>query len=282
VRVLLAFDRVARRAASLQEGLRDELMLAWIVPEDRLRVTASLYAEQASYLPGGRHFKGGLFPWEQRVLESGMFPHKGRVLLGAAGGGRELMALLERGFEVVAFDPCERFAEAARQASASHAGASVFHASYADLVDAAAGRGGPLSLAVRSQGFDAVVLGWGSLSHVTFPADRLSLLRALRAIAPRAPVLASFGLRPVALESPQSKGRVRNTLRRFFAAMGAPGSSGPGDLFDPDAGFLTMFAADEITSLAWEAGYEVALWEEGSYPHAVLVPLAIAGDLGTA
>jgi hypothetical protein len=277
--MLLAFDRVARRAASLEDSLRDEMMLAWVAPPDRVRLTAALYAGQASYLPGGRHFQGGLFPWEKRILESEIFPRKGRVLLGAAGGGRELVALLERGFEVVAFDPCDRFVQAARRVSANHAGSQMFQASYADLVDAAAGRGGPLA-AVAGLAFDAVVLGWGSLSHVTLPADRVSLLRALRTVAPHAPVLASFGLRPAVSGSPESKGRVRDALRQFFAAMGAPGTSGPGDLFDPDAGFLSMLGPDEIVSLGWDAGYEIALFDESVYPHAVLVPHATARDVG--
>ena len=97
---------------NLREGIRDELLLAWIPPAERVALTAALYAGQSTYLPGGPRFEGGLFAWEERALEA--FPRSGRVLLGAAGAGRELGALVARGFEVVAFDPCQPFVDAAR------------------------------------------------------------------------------------------------------------------------------------------------------------------------
>lgn len=275
VRALLAADRLATRAANAREALRDELLLAWIRPEDRAALTAALYAHQSTYLPGGHRFKSGLFPWEKRVLEAPPFPRSGRVLLGAAGAGRELVALVERGFEVVAFDPCAAFVEAARGV-AEGSKATVVEASYADLVSAAAGRGGPLTFITAGAPFDAIVLGWGSLSHVTPARERLALFKATRAVAPRAPVLASFALEPDSAAPPGSKGRARDALRSLFARMGAPGISEVGDHVYPDGGFFSNLGADEMMKLAWAAGYEVALYEDAPYPHALLVPLGAA------
>src|SRR5262249_22445928 len=150
-------------------------------------LTAFVYADQRTYLPGGARFQGGLFGWERRALDAPVFPRSGRVLIGAAGAGRELCALVERGFSVVAFDPCAPFADAARKA-APRDGATVVQASYEDLVDAVEGRGGPLELLRAEPPFDAVVLGWGSFSHVMPASARLALLRALRVLAPRGPV----------------------------------------------------------------------------------------------
>ncbi len=106
VKALLAVDRATLRLDSLRDGVRDELLLAWIRHEDRAGLTAAVYAEQGTYLPGGHRFQSGLFPWERRAFDLPIFPRSGRVLIGAAGAGRELVALEERGFSVVAFDPC--------------------------------------------------------------------------------------------------------------------------------------------------------------------------------
>jgi hypothetical protein len=272
VKALLAVDRATQRLDSLRDGLRDELLLAWIPQEHRSDLTAAVYAGQQTYFPGGYRFRSGLFPWEQKAFDSPLFPRSGRVLVGAAGAGRELVALVERGFDVVAFDPCAPFADAARGV-ADAAKSTVIHASYGDLVDAAEGRGGPLAEAVAGAPFDAVVLGWGSLSHVLPSTARASLLRAVRTLAPHAPVLTSFAIVPDSGGEPESKGRVRDTLRRAFKALHAPGVSEAGDHFFVDGGFFTYLGSDEIVRLAWAAGYEVAHFADTPYAHAILVPL---------
>jgi putative nucleotidyltransferase-like protein len=275
VKALLAVDRVTLRLDSLRDGVRDELLLAWIRQEDRAGLTAAVYAEQQTYLPGGHRFQSGLFPWERKALDSPLFPRSGRVLVGAAGAGRELVALQERGFSVVAFDPCAPFADAARSV-ADPAKSTVIHASYADLVAAAEGRSGPLAEAITGAPFDAVVLGWGSLSHVLPSSERTSLLRAVHTLAPHAPVLTSFAIEVDSSAPPESKGRVRDALRKVFGALHAPGVSEAGDHFFLNGGFFAYLGSDEIVRLAWAAGYEVAHYEDTSYPHAILVPHAAA------
>jgi hypothetical protein len=272
VRALLLIDRIALRVENLRDGLRDELLLAWIRPEDRASLTAALYADLPTYLPGGHRFECGLFAWEKRVIESPGFPRSGRVLVGAAGAGREVAALADRGYEIVAFDPCGPFVEAARGVGPPGR-VTVVQAAYADLHLAASGTG-PLAGPCGGPPFDAVVLGWGSLSHVMPAAERAALLRALRSLAPRAPVLASFALEPEIARPVQGKGRVRDGLRRLFGALGAPGASELGDHFFPTTGFFSYLEHEELLKLAWDAGYEVALFEETPYAHALLVPLA--------
>jgi hypothetical protein len=271
VRAVVAFDRAAGRLENVRAGLRDEALLAWIPEGDRAAVTASIYSGVPTYLPGGNRFDSGLFAWEDRVLAHPAFPRSGRVLLGAAGAGRELVALVQRGFEVVAFDPCEPYARAA-QGVASSEKAIVVHASYGDLVDLAAGRGGPLASAVGGKHFDAVILGWGSLSHVLPSSARVELFRALRKLAPGAPVLASFGLLAGGGVPPPGKGRVRQTLRRAFAALGARGVAEDGDHFFSHIGFFAYLSNEEVGSLAAEGGYEIALLEEAPYAHVLLKP----------
>jgi hypothetical protein len=256
--------------ASVVASVRDEALLAWIPVAERSAVTAELYAALPTYLPGGTRFQEGLFGWEEKVLSSARFPTSGRVLIGAAGAGRELMALVERGYEVVAFDPCLPFVEAARRVIPPGK-AEMVQASYDDLVAFAEGGAGELAPALRGVRFDAALLGWGSLSHVMPARARLDLLRAVRALVPTGPLLASFVLVDQS-PFPEGKGRLRRTLRHAFALAGAPGSSEEHDQFGTTTGFYSFLTRDEVRGLAADAGYSIALLEEHPYPHALFVP----------
>jgi len=192
------------------------------------------------------------------------------VLVGGAGAGREALGLIRMGYEVVAFDPCEPLVEAAR-ALPELEGTTFLVGAYADLVQAARGTG-PLARAVRTR-FDAVILGWGSLSQVLEEHSRIELLTALRRLAPTAPVLSSF-----LLGAPEpAVGRVaglRDHLRGAMRAVGAPAAARPGLRFLPWAGFIHLFAEGELERLASTAGYTVARFSPTPYPHALLLPEA--------
>lgn len=271
IRAFLAADRLAERLQNLREGLRDEVLLAWVPEAERAALTAALYSAQATYLPGGHRFQAGLFGWEKSALAAPVFPRAGRALVGACGAGREVKALVDRGFAVVGFDPCAPFVEAARAALPADR-VALACGTYAELVDAAAGRGGPLAEVAAGPPFDLVILGWGSFSHVMPARARGDLLRAVRALAPAAPVLASFAVDGAVAQPVPGKGRVRDGLRRVFGALRAPGSSEPGDRFFPNSGFFAYLTRDELHELAAAAGYAVELYEEAPYPHAVLAP----------
>ena len=269
IRLVLAADRGASAAARAMSALRDELLLAWVPPASRPRITESLYAIQGSYAPGGRTYEQGLFEWEAAALAHPCVPRGGRVLVGGAGGGREIAALRERGYEIVGFDPCEPLVRGAQARFATDAGVSIVPGSYEDFVHGSEEHA--LSRALARGPFDLIVLGWGSFSYVGSRSEAEALLRAVRALAPSAPVLLSF-LRP-ALGAPIVAG-MRGRLRRLFARLGAPGRPAAGDAFTPWAGFYRAVAMDEIRTLADAAGYEIAVLREDWYAHALLVPEA--------
>jgi len=259
------------RTGNVLASLVDEALLAWVPVEARSELTASIYAKDTQYLPGGSRFRSGLFSWEEKVLSGPLFPRAGRVLLGGAGAGRELVALVARGYHVVAFDPCLRFADAARGTVTTDK-AEVFHASYEDLVVAMEGRGGRLAPVAGGPRFDAAIVGWGSFSHILPSSKRAEVLRAIRLVCPGGPVLLSFGYIGGVPEV-VGKGRVRNVFRSAFAKLGAPVLSEDRDHFVRGIGFFSYLGRDEIEKVAADAGYAIALFEESPYPHAVLRPL---------
>ena len=209
---------------------------------------------------------------------TGFVPRSGRVLLSAAGGGRELSALLDRGYDVFAFEPVGSLVESARSIGAGAGSkAVVVQASYQDLVARAAGQSGPLDALVGK--FDLCVLGWGGLSHLTEPGAVLEALRAVRALAPDAPVIASFLLRTKGTAEVKGGGRkLRRGLRRAFGAAGAP-TVPEGLQFGTAHGFFYAFSRDEFSELCERAGYGVALTGELPHPYALLVPRVSSGSV---
>jgi SAM-dependent methyltransferase len=259
VRATLALDRALAAGARAAHVLIEETLAAWLTETERDAVTAEIYGRQSSYGPRGAHFEAGLFDWEERALEVAGSPPGGTLLLGGAGGGRELAALVARGFEVVAFEPSELVEQAA---SLPLSRATVVRASYADLVRAVEEGSGPLAPHLRA--FDGVVLGWTSLMHVTGARSRERLLRAIRACAPEARVLASFW-------TPASDAAsVRARVRRALSRLGARAE--PGLRFAAHAGFYQPLDRDALEALARATGYRVALYEERGAGHAVLAP----------
>jgi hypothetical protein len=270
-RALLLADRAVHSTVRLAALVRTELLLAGLSAAEREAVNAAVFSAEDTYAPGGPAFAQGLFAWERESLATAPFPASGRVLLGGAGGGRELAGLCALGYEVVAFEPAPTLAEALATVAAAHPNATAMRGSYAELARAARGDGGPLASLVGGR-FDGVVLGWASLSHLTEATERAELLAALHTLAPAAPVLLSY-LGPD--YDGRANGRVerlRAPLRRGLARVAGRAPAAEGEGFVPGAGFYQRFTAGEIEALAAGAGYEVALHEREPYPHALLRP----------
>lgn len=270
-RLLYRFSRALNSANMGQQVVRDELLFAFLPPSQRNGLTFEAYSRSRGYVVGGEYFVHGLWAWEAELLDDPRVPRSGRVLLTAAGGGRELRALLERGYEVFAFEPVKNLFESARSVE-KEAGskATVVQASYQDLVAKAAGKSGPLD--GLGGDFDLCVLGWGSLSHLTEPDGVLETLRAVRALAPKAPVIASFLLRTKG--TAEVKGgarRLRQGLRWVLEAVGAPPVP-EGLQFQTAYGFFYAYSRGEFNAVCERAGYEVALIGELPHPYALLLP----------
>jgi hypothetical protein len=269
VRALLVVDRVMGAMWRTSVMVRDETLWAWTSQPGRERTNRAIYSGLETYLPGGATFADGLFDWERAAIASPFFPPAGRILLGAAGGGRELAGLGKMGYEVVAFEPVPALAEAARAVACAYPQCQVISASYADLVRAREKGTGPLAPHVGGREFHGVIFGWTSFSYV-WREDRDALMKALRALAPRAPVLLSYLL---AGDSPEGRlGGMRRGFRRLLRFAGAPALAEPGDGFQPWSGFFQRLTPDEVRSLAERTGYRPAYIKGPPAPHALFLP----------
>jgi len=227
------------------------------------------YAKAADYDPRSPAFRAYLFPWEERVVERYFPPAPARVLVGGAGSGREAFALLQRSYQVTAFDPSPALVEAMAGRRAVEGTLTAFVGAYErlPLLDPL----GPHARAVDLETlgpFDASVIGWGSFSHLRTAERRLLTFRAF-ARATRGPVVVSFLKVGGPSPSRRSAGRIGRRLRKRRGRDEK-------DAFSVHIGYYHVFEDDEIVDLADRAGLDVIHLSsddrDTNWPHAVLMP----------
>jgi hypothetical protein len=240
---------------------------------ERIATNDHYVRHQAIYSGSG---PTGLFSFEDRVLSEYFPKPPARILVHGAGGGREMFALLERGFEVDGFEPVPELVEKAQAALASMnlrtESASIRCATIQEWARSPTGN------------FDAVLTGWGMWTHILRHAERVELLQAFRQVCPRGPVLLSFWRKedvffnfekardPMPLH-PRWKGIERLTrdyIRQNVLHL-APIERGTGWA---QGFFIHRVSEDELQEEAQLASYRLAFYEHDNfcYPHAVLVP----------
>jgi hypothetical protein len=248
---LLARAVLASRALDAGEGRLDRwrsYLLVRFAPDGFFASYNDLaYARAAGYRREVPEPRVGLFDWEAAAVDGGFPPPPASILVGAAGAGREAIALEARGYAVTTFEPSKALATS----HAPHAAGLVCLGRYDELPLLPADSAGEVVDLRRHAPFAAGICGWSSLSHLRTAAHRLDALRAMRALV-NGPLLVSYYAAPRA-GSPAGHGR---------------------DWFSLDLGFIHEFAEREMAALAVEAGWVVAASHHaGLWPHAVLRPL---------
>ena len=250
---------LARGLGALQ-AIFDGLWLGLLGPDDLAAVDDAFYSshggEHATY-EGAEHNLSGLREWEARIVEEGVQPGW-RVVVTSAGGGREVIALAERGFQVAGYEPNTALVDAGRRLIAERGLES------ATLEPSA--RGGFPAAAGRC---DAVVVGWGSYIHIQGRARRVAMLRAARErLEPGGPLVLSFW------EGPEG-GRYFAVVRGIASAVRALRGLEPPELGDTmRETFVHVFTRADVEGELAEAGFSVAELRGEPYPHAVGVALS--------
>jgi hypothetical protein len=268
--VLLAAraDNALRRSLRLHEALLGGFLSQTLTADDMTAMTIALYGVALHKGPS----RLGLRAWEQAWYDASLPAPPCRILVGAAGSGREVAALRDHGYLVDSFEPVPELAAAI----GARDGAITAIASYDDLVRAAAGDESSPAVTVVRRRYDAVILGWNSFTNILPLDGQRNLLRACDSICPEGPVLASFWPPAGALRSRgwavgSAIGQlVRRARNRPSDGMTAGEPEGLGFAFN--VGFTRRFGRAEMDSLADEAGRQVAVYGQDPYGHATLVP----------
>ena len=246
------FDRA--RSLTVLAGASDGLLEAY---------GRRVFDQSPTFRAGSGSFRQGLFAWEERAIGECFPPPPARLLVGGAGGGRESLALVARGYRVVAFDPAgvlvRSHCEAAR---ALPDGALRAHcASYADLPGLPATAQFPACDLASEPPFDAAILGWTSLSHILTDDGRVEALVRMARVT-RGPLLVSYFGRP---DAPAP------AAGRLCAIKARALRRGPA-MFTVALGFARLISDEDLCDFAARAGLRIARLDHASeWPHAILV-----------
>jgi len=192
IRATLAVDRVAWLASAA----RSALVLAFASDAVLTRYSTLAYGATRTYHPDSPEFDATLFPFEEQAFARFFPPAPARVLIGAAGGGREAIVLAQRGYEVVAFEPSAPLIAGLAAHVPEGLQITAFRASYEDLPRLEPALPGGLAAGLAElPRFDAAILGWGSFSHLLSEARQIAALQAIAAVTD-GPMLVSFRVDP--------------------------------------------------------------------------------------
>ncbi len=245
-RVSHVLGRVAGGIGAVSDGIGFGLLRHGEIDQ----VVSDYYQSGRSWAEG-LHNARGLFGWDQRVAHQ-LLAANSRILLVAAGGGREVLALTLQGHLVEAYE-CEPSLVVA---------ANVFLASVGQTVrishltrNKAPADGGPV---------DVVWIGWGAYTHIM---DRTTRILFLRGLASR---LVSGGKLVVSFWTRDHSGAyysvccaLANTLRLVTGGRGAE----RGDTLQPLFGHC--FDRGAIGEELSQAGFVLSHYRSTPYGHAV-------------
>lgn len=261
-RALVAIDRATQQGARVVHDACESAALHLLDDARRQALTTWCYDRATTYRPGEPFFRRGLFAWESRALDDLALDAGSRVLLIGAGGGREIDALLARGYKVTATEPAPALLRSAAAHFKDPEGRVTLVRGGFDDMDAWS--------ATVTEPPRLVLAGWGAFAHVLPSSRRREVLRAVRGRWPEALVFVSY---PV--ETAPARSRAFELVARVASPMQTDAITvEPGDHVWTHAGVVHGFVRGEVGDLAAAAGYRV-VWERAEpYGHALLTPSA--------
>jgi hypothetical protein len=268
-------DELVRRAQDRARRWAEELLGAALSPDEQSDLGVDLYAAS----PPGSGAPADLWPWERSWFERRLPPSPAQLLLGGAGAGREAAALTRMGYRVDAFEPVPALQPRCAAAVAPDGEALI--GTYQDLARSVLNGqpGGPLDR-FAGRRYQAVILGWGSFTHVLDASDRQQTLLACARLTPTGPILASFWMRASHATSDEasSEGAVAaasgaRRVGQLIARLRGRAASDTRHAFGAWCGFAHAFSREEVEALA-AAIERRAQWESDpgtSYPYVTFV-----------
>jgi hypothetical protein len=239
VRAALASGRLPR---GLERAARGALAGLWlgVLSDDELRALDEAYYDSEDVYRTADWNERGLFEWERRLVDE-HFDRGGRVVVLGCGGGREVLALVEAGFDAVGYEPHPALAAYANDLLAANGHPGRVH-------DAPRGELPPAAPAA-----DGLIVGWGAYSLVRGRAARVRVLAGARErLRAGAPILLSC------FEASRH-GRELRAVRGIANALRRPRGREPVELGDTLAPNLVhVFTATELAGEVAAAGLELA------------------------
>jgi hypothetical protein len=189
-----------------------------LLPDSVIDIISERSYKAGSAYTGSAYLDSGFKFWEE-IAVSRFFPKGGKVLVAAAGGGRELIALAHAGYLPDGFECCRPMVNAGNQALSERG------------IDSRIQWAAPCRIPEITGIYDAAIIGWNGYTYISPPERRIAFMVSLFPhLRPGSPVLVSVALRTVksglALWTP----RIANSVRvlTFRAPVFTTGGGFPG------------------------------------------------------
>jgi hypothetical protein len=234
-------------------GLSAAFSGVWLglLPRRVLYLIDAAYYDRQRYYQTEDYNRSGLWPWERRAIET-HFAGCRSLLVGAAGGGREVLALRRDGLDVHGFECHPALAQFANELLSKDGYAPDIRLALRD------------SCPDFGRTYDGLVVGWGAYMLIRGRQRRIDFLRQLRKHAkPGAPVLLSF----FHMVGGPRRYRIAAAIGNVFALVLRGERVEVGDFLVPD--FVHYFTREELESELRAGGFEPILFGTNEYGHAV-------------
>ncbi len=263
VRAYMLAHRALERAIAVGRATFNGVWLA-VLDRDTLHAVDDHYYDHSTRYGQPEHDSSGLFDWEKEAIET-HFQGARRLLVYGTGGGRETLALCERGFEVDALECNARLRDSANKLLEEHGHPPKVRPTERDHCPKLGHR------------YDGIVIGLNTYMLVQTRDARIALLKQLRShVDAGAPLLLSFYTRKASSVGFRTTAAVANSLAVVFRRARVE----LGDSFYPyevegRGGrrvlpyFVHYFAEDELAAELHAAGFDLVASSREGCGHAV-------------
>ena len=224
-----------------------------VLPRNKIyELDESYYNGEAEYFTD-EHNASGLQQWEGEVIER-YFQDSKKILVLAAGGGREIYSLHRMNFAVDGFECNPKLIEF---------GNDFLERQKIPVHIAQMGRD---ECPVTKNLYDGAIIGWGAYMLIQRRSKRIKLLSDIKKqLKPGGPVLLSFFVRNEKTKSFARIAKITNFIRFFSNREYVE----VGDSLLPGLNYVHFFNQDEIQNEMQKAGFELRFYQTKPYGHAV-------------
>ena len=249
-------DRLFNGVVGVMSAVHEGFWLGCLNADELNSITAAHFGESRFYT-SNEHNLSGFFDWEAEVFGRYFRPGS-RLLVAAAGAGREVLALRKAGFEADGFECSLPLVTASQRIFDEFGEPDPVKYCPPDSVPP-----GPVN-------HDGLILGWSAYTHVPTKNRRIALLAGLRKRVPSdAPLILSFFTRQNDSVCEEHVYRV-GTFCGFFLRR-TKETLELGDRIEWRR-FVHRFTKDELEGELGTAGFRVDYYREGTGEgHAVAI-----------
>ena len=238
---------INRTIMALHEGL----WLGITNKQELMEITSRKYSNTTTYA-GEAYNLSGLYDWEKKAIAE-YFQECETILVGAAGGGREMIGLSEMGFQVDGFDSNQDLVSIMKKMVQEKDMKSEVKTALPDHVPETFGK------------YDGLIMGWAGYSHIQGIENRITFLKELRAHThPGCPLLISF----VDSDENPAYMKISYQIARIIRAIRF--SKEKIELGDTlKELFLHHTCEDEIRRELGQSGFRLVRYSEEDFSHAI-------------